>query len=171
MLLFEETSVVLLFGHMLFATLFVEQQSTPALYSSWFAFLSSSFPLFLFSPAIKISISGCMPPFLRIRKLDISGLSCHIRKPVLPRQQNKAHVQTHNGTRIRQRRIHVSPEGFDLDTEQAPEVIARGRMEQPQPTWQHLVGKDGDEAKAEILRDFPEYTVSMLHLYVCLLCS
>ncbi len=67
-----------------------------------------------------------------------------------------------------QRRIHVSPEGFDLETEQAPELVHPGvpqpddprrKMEQA-ANWEHLVGKDGEEAKAEILRDFPHYTVS-----------
>eukprot|EP00281_Chroomonas_sp_CCMP1168_P030432 CAMPEP_0206253478 /NCGR_PEP_ID=MMETSP0047_2-20121206/23171_1 /ASSEMBLY_ACC=CAM_ASM_000192 /TAXON_ID=195065 /ORGANISM="Chroomonas mesostigmatica_cf, Strain CCMP1168" /LENGTH=112 /DNA_ID=CAMNT_0053679685 /DNA_START=51 /DNA_END=389 /DNA_ORIENTATION=- len=57
-----------------------------------------------------------------------------------------------------QRKLHVSPDGFDFETEQPPEVMASN----PPPDWSHLKGKHSDEAKAEILRTHPHLKVHVV---------
>jgi hypothetical protein len=53
-----------------------------------------------------------------------------------------------------QRRLHVSPDGFELETD--------GFDNAPQTTeWPHLVGLQADEAEQAVLNDRPDATVHM----------
>ncbi len=52
-----------------------------------------------------------------------------------------------------QRRLHVSPDGFELDEQQNPPQRAE---------WPHVLGMDGEEAKQLILNDVPDSQVHIV---------
>jgi hypothetical protein len=59
----------------------------------------------------------------------------------------KTVINHRNGCLFEQRRLHVSPNGFELDEQQNPPQRAE---------WPHVLGMDAEEAKQLILNDIPD---------------